>query len=119
MSLYKCECGTPLDIEDGLLCSKCWVHLHGQKPTKQEPSYENLLHWLNDPTVEEFFESVKKEIVFQRQAWGHLDREKRPSHWFWLIAKLASKALEDGSKRRHHIVTSAACLYLWLKSEES
>ena len=118
MKNYECECGAPLDIDDGVLCVACFVSQHAKPPKPDLNNFEQLKAWLMDPKVSDFFEAVQKEIAFQKASWVELDEVKTPAHWFWLVAHLTSKALnaKDKLKADHHKVTACACLYLWLES---
>lgn len=120
MKHYACACGAVLGIEDGKMCDRCFVMQHAAKPRPDLINADQLRAWLVDPTVEEFFDAVKKEIVFQRASWGHLDNSKDAPAWFWLLGRLLTKALVSDSlgKRRHHLVTAAACLFLWLEGSD-
>ena len=116
---YRCRCGACLDIDDGVLCRTCFVNEHAKKPTPKEANAEQLRAWISDPAISTFFESVQKEIAYQRLCWEELDKTKNGAHWFWLTAHLTSKAFNAPTleKRKHHIVTAAANLFLWLESE--
>ena len=120
MNHYKCAlCGSDLDIDDGRWCSPCFVKEHAKPVVKQEPTLEELHGWLNDPLVFNFLESVKKEVAFQKSQWTVADTMKDDSHWHWLLARLATKALNATSheKRQHHKVTMAAVCFLWHDAE--
>lgn len=71
---------------------------------------------INTPHTDEFFEAVRLEAAHQLERWPEEhDAAKTPADWFWLLGRLAGKAVENPEKRRHHIVSSAAVLLNWFR----
>lgn len=74
---------------------------------------------LNTPELIDFAKGVQLEAAHQRERWGsEHDAGKTPYDWFWLVAHLATRALEadkrgDLDKMRHHMITTAAALANW------
>lgn len=74
---------------------------------------------LNNPSIDDFLESVRLERGHQLERWGiDHDSEKFHEDWFWLIGYLAGKALHavrtnDRDKALHHTISTAAVLSLW------
>lgn len=100
-----------------------------------------LLRLIDTPELVDFPKAVHMEAVHQVQRWGTSDRkEKQPYEWFWLLAHLATRALEHHKeaeriasrwgvdppnaahqaaidhhreKAVHHTITAAAVLAHW------
>lgn len=69
--------------------------------------------------VEDWVEAVKNEAAHQVVRWGtEHDEGKDPEAWFWLLGRLAGKAVDaarrgDLHKALHHTVSSGAVLLNW------
>jgi hypothetical protein len=74
---------------------------------------------LNSPELHDFSAGVIMEAAHQRERWGsEHDESKGADDWFWLIAYLATKAMQaitygDHDKALHHMITTAAALANW------
>lgn len=69
---------------------------------------------INTPQTADFLEAVRIEAAHQHERWpaAH-DENKTPEDWFWVLGWLASKAVQQPTKRLHHIITAAALLLNW------
>lgn len=77
---------------------------------------KRLTSQLNSPEVDDFVRGVVFEAAHQREKWGFdHDNAKAPSDWFWTVGYVLGKAqfLNDGEKRRHHLITAAAVMLNW------
>lgn len=83
---------------------------------------ERLDGLINNPSVDDFLESVRLEAVHQRERWGpEHDQDKSDYDWVWLLAHLATKAFMaarygDVKQAKHHTISSAAALLNWHKT---
>ncbi len=102
---------------------------------------DRLVAIVNTPELVEFPRAVYLEAAHQEVRWGTTDREgKTPADWFWLVAHLATRALDHHKeaerirsrwgvdepnkahsatiahhreKAVHHCITAAAALSHW------
>lgn len=71
------------------------------------------------PLVDEWVDGVRKEAAHQVVRWGtEHDEGKDPEAWFWLLGRLAGKAVDaarrgDLAKALHHTISSGAVLLNW------
>ena len=82
---------------------------------------ERLDDLLNNPSIEDFLESVRLEAGHQQERWGQEhDDQKSPSDWRRLLDYLTGKAAaaqQEGNRDKalHHTISSAAALSQWHK----
>lgn len=81
---------------------------------KFEKAYQRLDTLINNPHTEDFLEAVRLEAAHQRERFGsETNAGKTDAEFFWLVGRLAGKALSKPEKKLHHIITSAAALLNW------
>lgn len=73
---------------------------------------------INQPSIEDFLESVKLEAAHQIEHRDIEDRNKNPFDWFWTCGYLCQKAAHaaehgDLDKALHHTISTAALMANW------
>jgi hypothetical protein len=73
---------------------------------------------INQPSIEDFLESVRIEAAHQIEHRDIEDRNKTPFDWFWTCGYLCQKAATaathgDLDKALHHTISTAALMANW------
>lgn len=75
---------------------------------------------IDTPETDDFISAVSREAEHQKTRWGkNHDKDKTVWDWFWLIGYLSQKAASATTytKRKHHMITTAAALKNWHELE--
>jgi len=91
----------------------------GQLDQDERDELNRLRALINSPLTDDWMTAVNYEAAHQQERWGaEHDEGKNPEDWFWLLGRLAGKAVQaftlgDTKKGLHHIISSSAAMLNW------